>query len=46
MEEGKVIGVILIDFQKAFDPVNHTILGYKLKAMSITGDLLKDYLSN
>ena len=49
MEEGKVIGVILIDFQKAFDTVNHTILGYKLKAMGITGDLLallKDYLSN
>ena len=49
MEEGKVIGVMLIDFQKAFNTVDHTILGYKLKAMGITGDLLallKDYLSN
>ena len=49
MEEEKVIGVILIDFRKAFDTVNHTILGYKLKAMGIKGDLLsllQDYLSN
>ena len=49
MEEGKVIGVILTDFQKAFITVNHTILGYKLKAMGITCDslaLLQDYPSN
>ena len=49
MEEWKVIRVILIDFRKEFDTVNHTILGYKLKAMGITGDLLallQDYLSS
>eukprot|EP00794_Sanderia_malayensis_P000634 gene634-1302_t len=49
IEEGKVVGVIFVDFRKAFDTVNHIILAYKLKAMGITGDLLnllQDYLAN
>ena len=33
------MGVLFIDFRKAFDIVNHTILA-KLKATGISGDLL------
>ena len=44
-----VVGVVYIDFQKAFDTVSHTILRYKLEAIAITGDLLNwmiSYLTN
>jgi hypothetical protein len=44
-----VVGVVFIDFQKAFDTVSHSILDYKLEAMGITGDLLNwtiSYLKN
>jgi len=40
--------VLFIDFRKAFDTVNHTILLEKLKAIGISGDLfswLDDYMS-
>ena len=40
--------MLFIDFRKAFDTVNHTILGQKLKAIGISGNLLSwlaDYLS-
>lgn len=43
------VGVLFIDFRKAFDSVNHTILLQKLKAFGISGNLLswmKRYLSN
>lgn len=42
------VGVLFIDFRKAFDTVNHTILLEKLNATGISGDLfswLTDYLS-
>ena len=42
------VGVLFIDFRKAFDTVNHTILLEKLKAIGISGDLyswLDDYMS-
>ena len=43
------MGVIFIDFRKAFDTVNHKILSYKLQAVGISGDLyrlLLSYLEN
>ena len=46
---GKVIGVIFIDFRKAFDSVDHDILFYKMQACGIYGNLLRwlvSYLDN
>ena len=43
------MGILFIDFRKAFDCVNYTILGEKLKGVGVTGDLwvwLMDYLSS
>ena len=40
LEEGKDVDVIYIDFSKAFDKVDHTILLRKLKALGIDGKLL------
>ena len=43
------VGVLFIDFRKAFDSVNHTILLQKLKAVGISGNLLSwmgSYLLN
>ena len=49
LDNRQVVGVVYIDFQKAFDTVSHTILRYKLEAIGITGDLLNwtiSYLTN
>lgn len=49
MDNRQVVGVVYIDFQKAFDTVSHTILRYKLEAIGITGDILTwmiSYLTN
>ena len=46
---GEVVGVILIDFCKAFDMVNHNILYQKVKSCGLKGTLLewlKSYLTN
>ena len=51
LDNGLKVGDLFIDFQKAFDSVNHTILLEKLKATGISGDLqaykswLTDYMS-
>ena len=45
IDNGKVIGAIAIDFRKAFDSVDHNILGYKLQACGITGSLWEWFLS-
>ena len=45
----KVVGIVYIDFQKAFDTVSHEILMYKLQAMGLNRDLLNwilSYLTN
>ena len=49
IDKGKVVGVIFIDFRKAFDCVDHEILGFKMQGCGISGNLLvwlKDYLDN
>ena len=48
LDRGLKVGVHFVDFRKAFDTVNHTILLEKLKAIGISGDLfswLDDYMS-
>ena len=39
VENGLIVGVVFIDFQKAFDTVSHEILLYKLQAAGISGNL-------
>ncbi|PFX27068.1 RNA-directed DNA polymerase from mobile element jockey [Stylophora pistillata] len=49
LDNGLRVGIVFIDFRKAFDSVNHTILQEKLKAMGIAGNFLSwfcSYLSN
>ena len=48
LNNGIKVGVLFIDFRKAFDTVNHTILLGNLKATGISGNLLSwlaDYKS-
>ena len=49
LDQGLVVGVLFVDFRKAFDSVKHSILLEKLKATGISGSLfswLANYLSN
>ena len=49
MDGGRKVGVLFIDFRKAFDCVNHTILVEKLKGIGVMGSMwnwINDYLSN
>ena len=49
LDLGKVVGGLFVDFCKAFDRVDHTILQQKLQAVGISGNLynlLVDYLRN
>ena len=39
LDEGKVIGVLFVDFKKAFDSVNREILKRKLSACGFCGDI-------
>ena len=39
IDKGKVVGVIFIDFRKAFDCVDHEILGFKMQGCGISGNL-------
>ena len=49
VDSGLTVGVVFIDFQKAFDTVSHDILAFKLQALGIAGDvfeLIMSYLNN
>jgi len=49
LDDGLKVGVLFIDFRKAFDCVDHVILGEKLKALEVSEDMwiwLMDYLAN
>lgn len=49
IDNGRTLGAVFIDFQKAFDTVPHDILSYKLHAIGISGSIhewLMSYLSN
>lgn len=49
LDKNLKVGVLFIDFRKAFDSINHTILLQKLKAVGISGNLLSwigSYLLN
>jgi hypothetical protein len=46
ISKGNLVGMILIDLQKAFDTVNHTILCEKLSAMGVGSvDWFRSYLT-
>ena len=40
INSGKVVGILFIDFKKAFDSVSHQILLKKLSACGVSGDFL------
>ena len=49
LDSGNVVGILFIDFRKAFDSVSHPILLKKLSACGIAGDFhsyIESYLSN
>ena len=49
LDDGLKVSVLFIDFRKAFDCVDHVILGEKLKALGVSEDMwiwLMDYLAN
>ena len=41
LDQGKVVGVLLIDFKKAFDSINHNIMMKKLRGCGVSGPLLR-----
>ena len=49
LDKGLIVGVLQIDFRKAFDMINHKILEKKLQGCAIAGqlfDILCDYLKD
>jgi len=49
IDSGKVVGVLFVDFKKAFDSVSHQILLRKLSACGVSGQFLsflESYLTN
>ena len=49
LDNGNIVGVVFIDFKKAFDCVSHSILYLKLQALGFSGSALawiRDYLKD
>ena len=49
LDKGYKVGVISVDFKKAFDTIDHEILKFKFQATGLSGDVhnwLVNYLSN
>ena len=49
LDNGSVVGALFIDFEKAFDTIEHQTLGMKLQAVGISGNcysLLMNYLTD
>ena len=49
VDQGKKVGVIFVDFRKAYDTINHNILMDKIQAAGISGPFhqwIKSYLTN
>ena len=46
MGKGNMVGMVLIDLQKAFDTVDHSVLLDKLGAIGVSSPWFKSYLSN
>ena len=46
MSNGKLVGMVLIDLQKAFDTVDHSILIDKLRAIGVSTPWFHSYLSD
>ena len=49
VDQGNKVGVIFVDFKKAFDTINHNILKDKLQAAGISGpfhEWIESYLTN
>ena len=49
LDNGNVVGVVFIDFKKAFDCVSHSILHLKLQALGFSGSALvwiREYLKD
>ena len=49
LDNNLVVGIVFVDFRKAFDSISHPILLQKLLKLGIAGDLwgwIKDYLSH
>ena len=49
IENGKAVGVLFLDFRKAFDSINHNAVLMKIQAAGINGNshyAMENYLTN
>ena len=49
IDRKQVVGVVFVDFRKAFDSISHSLLLNKLQGLGMAGDLkywIRNYLTN